>query len=234
MCALPLRFKLHKKLKIGASESTAKAGTGLGEGGDDGGKRRNLKKLGGVKDKGGDTRSGPEGYVGMVDSKRKFKALSSARSTSKRIYADPEAGNAEARNGKSLSGKGRKKKQVKDDVFVEAKGSNGSSRSMWVSDKAENVAASDSKRSSRKVKAVVKDALVYDKNGVRGKKPVKQALDEKVSPRVSDSNSAKKKPRDGDSEVPGERPKKKLRVRIRIDRHDVSNKRLDDVDVVNG
>lgn len=230
MCALPLRFKLHKKLKIGASESTAKAGTSLGEGGEDGGKRGSLKKLGGTKDKGGDTHSGPQGNAGMVDSKRKFKPLSSERrSTSKRLYADPEAGNAEARNGK-----GRKKKQVKDDVFVEAKGGNGSSRSMWVSDKAENVAASDSKRSSRKVKAVVRDALVSDKNGVRGKKPVKQALDEKVSPRVSDSNSAKKKPRDGDSELPGERPKKKLRVRIRIGRHDISNKRLDDVDIVNG
>jgi len=63
-------------------------------------------------------------------------------------------------------------------------------------------------------------------------------LSQNKSPDVSPSKSAKKKDHrkrrlDDDSEVQDDQPKKSKRV-IRIDPHDVSNKRLDDGIVING
>lgn len=247
MSAAELRFKLNKKLKIGASRSNnSKDGNknirSSHGGREDGGKRKSEMSL---KDK--NTHPGQEG----IDGKRKLRPLSSDR-TRKRIYADQETDKeVVSYKKKALSGQVRKR-AVKDDS-VKAKNSNASSRSMWVSGKLDD-STSESKRSSRKVKSVAKSAQVSDttwakevarnkyvkvnngdinmsKKHSRSKFGPSKGLDEKQSPSVSVSNSAKKKLRDRksppDEDIKGEQPMKSKRV-IRIDPYDISNKRLDD------
>lgn len=239
MSADALRYKLNKKLKIGASRSNnlddgnKKAQSAFGER-EYGGK--NLKLC--VKDK--KINTGQEGSQGMIDAKKKPRPWSS-HGARKRIYADQESsreivsyGNAKAPIRKALSR--TRQNQVKDD-FVKANHSNVSSRSMWTSGMLEDN-TSESKRSSCKVKNLVKSAQVsyaglskkYDRSNLGSS----QGLDpsEKKSPGVSLLNSAKKKVRDRrsaeeDLEASGEKPKKRKRV-IRIDPYDISNKRLND------
>ncbi|KAF3454819.1 hypothetical protein FNV43_RR05267 [Rhamnella rubrinervis] len=247
MSADALRFKLNKKLKVGASrpnnsknggKNTQSSHSGI----EDGGKGKS--KLG-LKDK--NSHTGQEG----IDAKRKLRPMSSDR-TRKRIYANQETDKElVSYKKKTLSGKERKR-VVKDDS-VKGKNSNASSRSMWVSGKLDD-GASESKRSSRKVKNAVKNAQVSDttwakevarnksvkvnngdtnlsKKHSRSKFGPSKGLDEKPSPSVSVSNSAKKNLRDRkspDEDIEGEQPKKKSKRVIRIDPYDISNKRLDD------
>lgn len=252
MSADALRFKLNKKLKIGASRTNnSKDGSrntqSSQSGREDGGKRKSKQ---GLKYK--NTHTGQEG----IDAERKLRPLGSDR-TRKRIYADQETDKeVVSYKKKALSGKVRKR-VVKDDS-VKAKDSNVSSRSMWVSGKLDN-GTSESKRSSRKDKNAVKSAQVSDttwakevarnksvkvnngdtnlsKKHSRGKFDPSKGLNEKPSPSVSVSNSAKKRLRDRkipDEDIEGEQPKKSKRV-IRIDRHDISNKRLDDGIIIFG
>lgn len=245
MSADALRYKINKKLKIGASRSNnfndgnKKVQSALGE--REFGGKRNLKL--GVKDK--NIHAGQEGNLGMVYAKKKPRPWGSD-GTRKRIYADQEIGrevvsygNAKAPNRKALSRKGQN--QVKDDL-AKAKDRNISSRSMWISGNLEDDTFK-SKSSSCKVKNTVKSAQVSDaglsKKHSRINFGSSKGLDpsEKKSPAVSLLNSAKKKVRgrrnpEEDLEISDEQPKKRKRV-IRIDPYDISNKRLND-EIIDG
>ncbi|KAL4610889.1 hypothetical protein ACB092_08G085000 [Castanea dentata] len=176
-----------------------------------------------------------------------FKRMNSDRKK-KRIYAEQDifgevgySDNERAPSRKVLSMK--EQKQVKGD--------NKSSRSIWVSKRLED-ATSEIKRSSCKVKDRVKGAQTSNRTKTKDvdnmnfgradslKKPTKSKYDsskrvdisKEKFPDVSPSKSAKKNVQekrglDEGTEVIGDMPKKKKRV-IRIDPHDISNKRLDD------
>lgn len=217
------RSKLTKKLKISALKSKNTNDT----------KKRAQRRS-----------SDSEDYGGV-------KNLTSHK-TRKRVYADQgSSGNVEKPKRKSLPQK--RTSQEKDDV-VKAKGSSVSPRSMWGSVKLED-ATSETKVSPRKAKKAGESVRVVTRaKGIDEKKSVEvgggetgllkkrikskfdssKGLDssKKKSHDVSLSNSTKKKVKDKknvgeDLQVQDEQPKKKKRV-IRIDPHDISNKRLDD------
>ncbi|KAK4606845.1 hypothetical protein RGQ29_000901 [Quercus rubra] len=176
-----------------------------------------------------------------------FKRMNSDRKK-KRIYAEQDmVGEVDySDNERAPSRKASSKKEQK-----QVKGDNKSSRSIWVSKRLED-ATSETKRSSCKVKDTVKSAQTSNRTKTKDvdnmnvgradslKKPTKSKYDsskhvdiskEKL-PDVSPSKSAKKNVQekrrlDEGTEVRGDMPKKKKRV-IRIDPHDISNKRLDD------
>ncbi|KAF4380589.1 hypothetical protein F8388_009714 [Cannabis sativa] len=155
---------------------------------------------------------------------------SSFDKTRKRIYADRETGgevvfdgNVDRPNRKPLSKKWQS--QGKDEV-VRAKGKNVSPRSMWVSSKLEDT-SSEAKVSSHKAKNTVENEQISHVARTKG-------IDKKKSQDMYSSNSTKKWGKDKknqaeDLEVLDEQPKKSKRV-IRIDPHDISNKRLVEVD----
>ncbi|XP_030505608.1 uncharacterized protein LOC115720600 [Cannabis sativa] len=155
---------------------------------------------------------------------------SSFDKTRKRIYANRQTGgevvfdgNVDRPNRKPLSKKWQS--QGKDDV-VGAKGKNVSPRSMWVSSKLEDT-SSEAKVSSHKAKNTVENERISHVARTKG-------IDKKKSQDMYSSNSTKKWGKDKknqaeDLEVLDEQPKKSKRV-IRIDPHDISNKRLVEVD----
>ncbi|XP_030963650.1 uncharacterized protein LOC115984780 [Quercus lobata] len=176
-----------------------------------------------------------------------FKRMNSDRKK-KRIYAEQDIfGEVDySDNERAPSRKASSKKEQK-----QVKGDNISSRSIWVSKRLED-ATSETKRSSRKVKDTVKSAQTSNRTKTKDvdninvgradslKKPTKSKYDsskrvdisKEKFPDVSPSKSAKKnfqekRRLDEGTEVIGDMPKKKKRV-IRIDPHDISNKRLDD------
>lgn len=176
-----------------------------------------------------------------------FKRMNSDRKK-KRIYAGQDIfGEVDySDNERAPSRKASSKKEQK-----QVKGDNKSSRSIWVSKRLED-ATSETKRSSRKVKDTVKSAQTSNRTKTKDvdnmnvgradslKKTTKSKYDsskcvdisKEKFPDVSPSKSAKKNVQekrrlDEGTEVIGDMPKKKKRV-IRIDPHDISNKRLDD------
>ena len=146
--------------------------------------------------------------------------------------------------------------QVKSD-FDTAKGNKNSHRSMWVSKRLED-ATSETKCSFREVKDRVESASASYRTRTKDvdkvdvgwagslKKTTKSKYDSSKRLDISHkkysdlppSKSAKKNVQekrrlDDDTEVLDDKPKKSKRV-IRIDRNDISNKRLDDGVVING
>jgi hypothetical protein len=157
---------------------------------------------------------------------------------------------------KSARASNRAKVEDVDNFEIEKKVKK-SPRSTWTSSKTES-STSETKHSSRKLKDKIesawesnrtkaKDVVGMDFGGTgslkkrtKSKSDSNKRLDlsQNKSPDVSPSKSAKKKDHgkrglDDDSEVQDDQPKKSKRV-IRIDPHDVSNKRLDDGIVING
>ena len=182
-----------------------------------------------------------------------FKRMNSDRKK-KRIYAEQDmVGEVDySDNERAPSRKASSKKEQK-----QVKGDNKSSRSIWVSKRLED-ATSETKCSSCKVKDTVKSAQTSNRTKTKDvdnmnvgradslKKPTKSKYDsskrvdisKEKFPDVSPSKSAKKNVQekrrlDEGTEVRGDMPKKKKRV-IRIDPHDISNKRLDDGLVIYG
>ena len=219
-----LRFKLNKKLKIASGRS------------------RNSK-------------DGSRKFERTLNNDRNgnFKRMNSDRKK-KRIYAEQDmVGEVDySDNERAPSRKASSKKEQK-----QVKGDNKSSRSIWVSKRLED-ATSETKRSSRKVKDTEKSAQTSNRTKTKDvdnmnvgradslKKPTKSKYDsskrvdisKEKFPDVSPSKSAKKnfqekRRLDEGTEVIGDMPKKKKRV-IRIDPHDISNKRLDDGLVIYG
>nr|POE55095.1 putative gtp-binding protein engb [Quercus suber] len=167
----------------------------------------------------------------------------------KRVYAEQDIfGEVDySDNERAPSRKASSKKEQK-----QLKGDNKSSHSIWVSKRLED-ATSETKRSSRKFKDTVKSAQTSNRTKTKDvdnmnvgradslKKPTKSKYDsskrvdisEEKFPDVSPSKSAKKNVQekrrlDEGTEVIGDMPKKKKERVIRIDPHDISNKRLDD------
>lgn len=158
---------------------------------------------------------------------------------------------------KSRSARASNRAKAEDVDNFEIKKSNTTSpRSTWTSSKTES-STSQTKHSSRNLKDPIESALeskrtkAKDVDGMdfggtgSSKKRTKSIsgsskcldLSQNKCPDVSPSKSAKKKVQgkrglDDDSEVQDDRPKKSKRV-IRIDPHDISNKRLDDGIVIN-
>ncbi len=162
--------------------------------------------------------------------------------------------NERAPSRKAFSKKGQN--QVKSD-FDTAKGNKNSHCSMWVSKRLED-ATSETKHSFRVVKDIVESAWASNRTRTKDvdkvdvgwagslKKTTKSKYDsskcldirQKEYPDLPPSKSAKKNVQekrrlDDDTEVLDDQPKKSKRV-IRIDRNDISNKRLDDGVVING
>jgi hypothetical protein len=150
---------------------------------------------------------------------------------------------------KSARPSNRAKAEDVDNFEIE-KNNKRSHRSTWTSSKTDN-STSETRHSSRKhkesnrTKAKGVDGMDFGGTG-SSKKHAKSTsdsskrldLNQKKFPDVSPSKSAKKKVQgkrglDDDSEVLDEQPKKSKRV-IRIDPHDISNKRLDDGIVIYG
>lgn len=193
------------------------------------------------------------------DRKGKFKPMNSDR-RKKRIYAEQDMVgevasfyNERAPSRKVFSKKGQN--LVKGD-FDTAKGNKNSHRTMWVSKRLED-ATSETKRSFREVKDRVESASASYRTRTKDvdkvdvgwagslKKTTKSKYDSskrldishKKYPDLPPSKSAKKNVQekrrlDDDTEVLDDQPKKSKRV-IRIDRNDISNKRLDDGVVIN-
>lgn len=157
---------------------------------------------------------------------------------------------------KSARASNRAKAEDVDNFEIE-KNNQKSPRSTWTPSKTDN-STSETRHSSRKRKETIESARESNRTKARdvdgmdfggtgsSKKHAKSTsdsskrldLNQKKFPDVSPSKSAKKKVQgkrglDDDSEVLDEQPKKSKRV-IRIDRHDISNKRLDDGIVING
>ena len=194
------------------------------------------------------------------DRKGKFKPMNSDR-RKKRIYAEQDmvgevasSYNERAPSRKAFSKKGQNR--VKGD-FDTAKGNKNSHRTMWVSKRLED-ATSETKCSFREVKDRVESASASYRTRTKDvdkvdvgwagslKKTTKSKYDSSKRLDISHkkysdlppSKSAKKNVQekrrlDDDTEVLDDKPKKSKRV-IRIDRNDISNKRLDDGVVING
>ncbi|KAG8633699.1 tRNA modification GTPase MnmE isoform X1 [Manihot esculenta] len=192
-----------------------------------------------------------QGSESEVDGKGKF-AVNSGRKR-KRIFADQHVDGKLSYNTKSkdLSKKGIK--QMKDDT-VKRKNSKGPARSIWVSGRMNNatskkkhpsfdgIGATESakepscKRSNRSKEEGKLDAGKYDlsKKQSKSKSDSSKRLVQSQTnhPKVPHSKPSKKtfqnkqSVADDNAEVDGQ-PKKKKRV-IRLDPHDISNKRLDD------
>ncbi|KAE8039392.1 hypothetical protein FH972_011809 [Carpinus fangiana] len=151
---------------------------------------------------------------------------------------------------KSARPSNRAKAEDVDNFEIE-KNNKKSHRSTWTSSKTDN-STSETRHSSRKRKETIESARESNRTKAKdvdgmdfggtgsSKKHAKSTsdsskrldLNQKKFPDVSPSKSAKKKVQgkrglDDDSEVLDEQPKKSKRV-IRIDPHDISNKRLDD------
>ena len=157
---------------------------------------------------------------------------------------------------KSARPSNRAKAEDVDNFQIE-KNNKKSHRTTWTSSKTDN-STSETRYSSRKRKETIESARESNRTTAKdvdgmdfggtgsSKKHVKSTsdsskrldLNQKKFPDVSPSKSAKKKVQgkrglDDDSEVLDEQPKKSKRV-IRIDPHDISNKRLDDGIVIYG
>ena len=241
-----LRHKLKKKAKLAVSTSrnsrrTRKDENSLeGENGNVGsmGKLKRRMKFKGVEK--GEEESGRE-----FGERGKMRALDSS-GRRKRIYAEDKEGMVEGASKKKALLKRGEKKKVKDEVVVEGKNST-SQRTMWVHSKSRDAAGSEAKHSSRKMKGKKGNVVLataklkakakeddYGSGLVKKNREKKSELSKEKSQKVvSPSSSAKKKARDkaglddDDVEILDDQPKKKKRV-IKIDPHDISNKRLDD------
>ncbi|KAJ1422917.1 Small GTP-binding protein domain [Sesbania bispinosa] len=221
------------------------------------GSKGKLKKK--VKSKG--TQSGEEGSGREFDERGKLRTLDS-NGRKKRVYAkegmdeDEKLWNGVATSKKkTLIKKGEKR--VKDGpvegktnhrtMWVPGKSRNASSKAKLsthtVKDKKENVGLATAKQKT-KAKEVGRMGFVATDDHASGS--VKKNRETKSAPGkgkdqeiLPPSSSTKKKARgdngglDDDAEKLDERPKKKKRV-IKIDPHDISNKRLDDAIGING
>ncbi|TKY45331.1 GTP-binding protein EngB [Spatholobus suberectus] len=197
-----------------------------------------------------------------VEERRKLRTLEYS-GKKKRVYAKEgrdkngklENGVATFKKKKTLFKKGEK--QVKDEPV----GGNSSNRTMWVPGKSRNAGLKvkhslhmGKERKENVVLATAKQKAKAKEEGKfgfvgaddQGSGLVKRSREKKSELRkgrsqevVSPLSSTKKKARDkarlddDDAEMLDERPKKKKRV-IKIDPHDISNKRLDDGVGVNG
>ncbi|PON41866.1 GTP-binding ribosome biogenesis protein [Parasponia andersonii] len=223
------RSKLTKKLKISALKSKSTKDT-----------KKRVQRT---------RRDSEDGGMRNLGSPKMRKRIYAEQGLSGEVVSN---GNVERTKRKYLS---RKRQSLEEDDVVKAKGSNVSPRSMWGSIKLED-ATYETKVSSRKAKKAVESVRVSRVTRAKGidkesfevgggdagllKKRTKSKSDSskgldpsnKKSQDVSLLNSAKKKVKDKknlgeDLEVQVEQPKKKKRV-IRIDPHDISNKRLDE------
>ncbi|GAV58635.1 MMR_HSR1 domain-containing protein [Cephalotus follicularis] len=176
----------------------------------------------------------------------------------KRVYAgqDVDGDVTFCNKSEATDRKGLRKKGKIEVKYGSVKGKNNdqSIRTIWNTSRIDG-AASEIKRSSRKPKDAVESAQVLNgivrikakevdkvdggENGLlkkqtKSKFNASKRLDQSPNdlPYLFGSNSAKKAPRDKkgldeDSQILDDQPKKRKRV-IRIDPHDISNKRLDD------
>lgn len=205
--------------------------------------------------------AGQDGSGSEVYGKGKLEHFSSDRKR-KRIYGDQNVESKPTNNKKAPNNKGFLKKgqrQVKGDP-IKGKNSYDPLRSIWASRRLE-AAVSETKWPSHRVKDTVgseqrssgkwstkmKEADNFDGDGngllkkhTKNKSDRSMSLDQsrRKCPDVSSSNSAKKTVQnkkgfaDDDSEAIDDQPNK--RKRIRLDPHDISNKRLDDGIVTDG
>lgn len=232
-------FSRHKNLKdtpkktrrnLNGSENTVRRGFKLG-----------------AKDK--RIHIGQKGNEGMYDGKRRLGPLSSNK-TRKRIYADRGIGEEVTSKGNEEGSKSNRKaafprkrhNKQRDNDVVEAKGRSVSPdhRSMWGSSKLA-VDGSESKRAPRKAKSVVRGDGVSDVSRVKRidkedfakvdggllKKHTNSKFDSSKGLETGKKKVGDKKSHSEDLEDLDEKPKKRKRV-IRIDKYDISNKRLDD------
>ncbi|KAJ9167473.1 hypothetical protein P3X46_022124 [Hevea brasiliensis] len=199
---------------------------------------------------------GPLGSESKVDGKGKTAVNSGW--TRKRIFADQYVDGELSSNIKSkdLSKKG--KRQMNDNT-IKRKNSKGPPRSIWVSDRMKNATLEKKHPSFDVIDATESAQVSSGKRSARAKEegkvgvnkydlPKKQSKSKLDSskrlvqiqtkhPIIPNLTSSKKTVQNkqsianGDSDIDGQ-PKKKKRV-IRLDPHDISNKRLDDGIVTN-
>ncbi|XVF46130.1 hypothetical protein PTKIN_Ptkin03bG0002000 [Pterospermum kingtungense] len=232
-----VRLKLNKKLKIAFGKSNSKReGNEISV--EKGGKRNSKSRKRSRYDDDGEEEM--HGKPVILNSGRRRKRVDSDQLMS---YKNNNLERTDGKAASSSSSSGKHRKMVKSELNKGRKGNDKAIRSMWVSKDVTSTTKAVP-RNPKSAPTSAKDvdgmdtAAFNDSSKKHAKPKVKGKANLDQSSNASPFTSAKKKVRDkkslnnNDAEVLDDKPKKKKRV-IRLDPHDISNKRLDDGIAIN-